>query len=438
MNKIHAIYLFLGLYSVTGAPVEKSMYDAIQEKCPSVSSILSFKTQPLFKICKDWKNISEISKLTEANAAKIRCLLYYQAFTKYCTQTQIVNTTVSRELEYDLDTMCEYIKSMPHKNLSTIFANRNNCETICTDELELPHSVCKISYYFAHLDVNKPPEDPSKTDNIVQQSQITQDKLQSGNSLPNPAPANSAVDPGISEDKALNKTTQKTTSQKDIAPADTQPQHENPSSKQAETPNSESLQDKVLSQTAQNPQADQTRVENQNSVSIDIKKVKAIVPNPPQEAKKVETVKPNPPPETKKVDAVEANPANQQDLQQEDKMPDDDDEDEQPPDQQSNLNAGRVSKPSKLDESEPVNYSSEMENDSYFFTYFMVLCVIFIAGYVCYHNKQKILALILEGRRGKRQYRGRRPNSANYHKLDSNLEEAISSSCKKNTSNVIY
>lgn len=48
------------------------------------------------------------------------------------------------------------------------------------------------------------------------------------------------------------------------------------------------------------------------------------------------------------------------------------------------------------------------------------------------------MALVLEGKRSKRQYRGRRPNSANYHKLDSNLEEAISSSCTKNSSNIIY
>lgn len=49
----------------------------------------------------------------------------------------------------------------------------------------------------------------------------------------------------------------------------------------------------------------------------------------------------------------------------------------------------------------------------------------------------QIQALMVEGPR-RRAYRGRRPNSANYHKLDSNLEEAISSSCKKNSSHIIY
>lgn len=87
-----------------------------------------------------------------------------------------------------------------------------------------------------------------------------------------------------------------------------------------------------------------------------------------------------------------------------------------------------------------------VEDDSYFFTYFMMLCVVFIFAYVGYHNKQKIIAIVVEGRRGSsgggrggRSRGGRRPNSANYHKLDSNLEEAVSSNTpNKNTSKVIY
>lgn len=87
-----------------------------------------------------------------------------------------------------------------------------------------------------------------------------------------------------------------------------------------------------------------------------------------------------------------------------------------------------------------------VEDDSYFFTYFMMLCVVFIFAYVGYHNKQKIIAIVVEGRRGSsgggrggRSRGGRRPNSANYQKLDSNLEEAVSSNTpSKNSSKVIY
>lgn len=53
-------------------------------------------------------------------------------------------------------------------------------------------------------------------------------------------------------------------------------------------------------------------------------------------------------------------------------------------------------------------------------------------------NFFQVLALVIEGRRGRRGSRRGRPNSANYHKLDSNLEEAVTSSCNKNTANIIY
>ncbi|XP_066141673.1 trans-Golgi network integral membrane protein 1-like [Euwallacea fornicatus] len=100
-------------------------------------------------------------------------------------------------------------------------------------------------------------------------------------------------------------------------------------------------------------------------------------------------------------------------------------------------------KPNTLDADEPASsvniVDDDMDGDSYFFSYFTVLMCLVIVGYVGYHNRQKVLALLLEGKRGKRNGRNvRRPNSANYHKLDSNLEEAMSSSCTKNTSNVIY
>lgn len=50
----------------------------------------------------------------------------------------------------------------------------------------------------------------------------------------------------------------------------------------------------------------------------------------------------------------------------------------------------------------------------------------------------QILALLVEGRRGSQSSR-RRPNSSNYRKLDTNLEEAITSPAPRSTnSHVIY
>lgn len=118
----------------------------------------------------------------------------------------------------------------------------------------------------------------------------------------------------------------------------------------------------------------------------------------------------------------------------------------------------KVSVPQKPDKtySSAANTQTTVDGDSYFFSYFMMLCIIIVLFYVGYHNKQKvnkqfkaflniycflfkIRAIVLEGPRGRRQHRSRRPNSANYHKLDSNLEEAITSStANKSSSHVIY
>lgn len=75
-------------------------------------------------------------------------------------------------------------------------------------------------------------------------------------------------------------------------------------------------------------------------------------------------------------------------------------------------------------------------DDSHFYAYFMTMVVICIIGYLVFHNKQKILALALEGRsrRGTR----RRPNTSAYRKLDSNLEEAVTSACSTSVTHVIY
>ncbi|XP_071453427.1 trans-Golgi network integral membrane protein 1-like [Hetaerina americana] len=69
--------------------------------------------------------------------------------------------------------------------------------------------------------------------------------------------------------------------------------------------------------------------------------------------------------------------------------------------------------------------------DSHFFAYFLTMVVICIIGYLVFHNKQKIIALALEGRR--MQGSRRRPNTSSYKKLDSNLEEAVTSNCSSSS-----
>lgn len=60
----------------------------------------------------------------------------------------------------------------------------------------------------------------------------------------------------------------------------------------------------------------------------------------------------------------------------------------------------------------------------------MFLMLVIISLYVAYHNKSKILALLIEGPNPSRSARNgsrRKGYSAEYRKLDSNLEEAIQS-----------
>ncbi|KAL2711788.1 protein 175-like [Vespula squamosa] len=85
------------------------------------------------------------------------------------------------------------------------------------------------------------------------------------------------------------------------------------------------------------------------------------------------------------------------------------------------------------------NYRNIKDDDeSHFFTYFAIISLGFIAGYIGYHNKQKILAIVLEGRRSKNNRGRRRPSTANYRKLDCTLEEAVTSQCNANVTHVIY
>lgn len=80
--------------------------------------------------------------------------------------------------------------------------------------------------------------------------------------------------------------------------------------------------------------------------------------------------------------------------------------------------------------------------DSNFFSYFMAMMFVCIVLYVAYHNKTKVIALVLEGRRSSSDGRGggigRRKHTAAYRKLDTNLEEAIKSNNSGRTAQIIY
>uniref|UniRef100_A0A1B6DXT9 Uncharacterized protein n=1 Tax=Clastoptera arizonana TaxID=38151 RepID=A0A1B6DXT9_9HEMI len=74
--------------------------------------------------------------------------------------------------------------------------------------------------------------------------------------------------------------------------------------------------------------------------------------------------------------------------------------------------------------------------DSHFFTNFICLTVLCIIFYLVFHNKKKLLALAVEGKR--RGPTRRRPNTASYSKLDCNLEEAMVSNTTASVTHVLY
>jgi len=81
--------------------------------------------------------------------------------------------------------------------------------------------------------------------------------------------------------------------------------------------------------------------------------------------------------------------------------------------------------------------SGEEEVHSHFMSYFMVLGVTTIVAYLVFHNKKKILGLIVEGRGG-RQAGRRRLGGREYRKLDSNVEDMMETGRETSMRQVIY
>ncbi|XP_057341422.1 trans-Golgi network integral membrane protein 2-like [Microplitis mediator] len=109
------------------------------------------------------------------------------------------------------------------------------------------------------------------------------------------------------------------------------------------------------------------------------------------------------------------------------------------------LDTDTMAKETKQSDKETVETVPRLSNmpkdddDSHFFGYFTILGLICgMGGCLLYHHKQKILAILLEGRRSRGGRGRRRPSTASYRKLDCTLEEAVTSQCNSNVTNVIY
>lgn len=102
------------------------------------------------------------------------------------------------------------------------------------------------------------------------------------------------------------------------------------------------------------------------------------------------------------------------------------------------VSGGKAGQPKETIKAENTFVPGEHFDDdqSSFFTYFVLLSIVAILAYLVFHNKQKILALILEGRR--RQSSRRTVGGRQYRKLDSNLEDTMTSNRDTGSQHVVY
>lgn len=484
------------ILSAPGKVVEEKplgMYEVIVQKCPDLekTDIKKNLSEIFDKKCVDWTAIDKVTVLTDDNKTNVQCLLLYESILPFCTKIgeKIIQfaSFIKDSLHgvYDLETVCDSEKSLV-KTLKNSTHNLTNilhlstCPLICTTTISNGKpkiaEMCSMAYFLNTFDVIKLLSSQASLDNHKvahsHEANIASEVVNK---------ENEEVQPQIAKGKNDSDLQKKPSSNNDLRekPVKTDP----------------------LTTKASNVKVPLTnQVDNEKPKVVEASVVEGAAPhetetqNQPPKTEETEILNKNEKPETNeetvpvKKESSERNPDAAQDTHQdlnEDAKDADDTEqkgalggaeggtNEEAKDDfaEGNENYADDSggdkdplgipkyglpdkpipekkttvvkqKPSTLDEDQKSIFpesEDDMDGDSYFFSYFSVLMCLVIVGYVAYHNRQKVLALLLEGKSGRRGSRmGRRPNSANYHKLDSNLEEAISSSCTKNASNVIY
>ncbi|KAJ8921483.1 hypothetical protein NQ315_003101 [Exocentrus adspersus] len=505
MNLLYPILcVLLQLTASKAAPTDRTLYDVLANKCSYLNlTDTSFKNQPTFQKCKDWQSIDKTKAVRKDTEENILCLLYYDSFVSFCTESETLKANVTTkqllpDLKYDVNTVCKDLALLPtgkkfEHNIRLIINNESICKKLCLDYTGQLVPECGYAYYFTNS-LNKTDEGTESVSKAKPKAQGSEGNLLSevahavnaitgGNKVPslNIQPSNPAMAKNVDKEQGEQAVQANQAEGAAVAPAVPEtPVNAKPNVTLKVTPKLSNVQ------SNSNDEAD-AGVEDVNPLGLDV------VNNAPQQVPEAETgnvEKTGTVKETKtgtaedtetaadkgtqtgaakstlkethgEVSAVgepvkavegkdEAAAVEQQSAldtpeqmleadrdMEEEEVNDDKDEEEKPA-----VEEKKKEKPSKLTAAggmpANLNTTEDLDGESYFFSYFMVVCLLFVLGYVGYHNRQKVMALMLEGKRGRRPVRSRRPNSANYHKLDSNLEEAISSSCTKNSTHIIY
>ncbi|KAJ8965394.1 hypothetical protein NQ314_004145 [Rhamnusium bicolor] len=432
----------------------EDFYSALAEECPFINDIKpKFSQQEVFKNCLNWIEINHTKNLTKDNENKVLCLMYFDSFVYFCKelltskmQNITLNLLIPDVKDYQVDNICKNLSLFPANkkfefkhNISQLIANEGTCYKLCSTYANTAVTECSLAHYFTNFNVTAlaqkdvaklaqkgivkqlpgevdgvlksnstnvkthevetpvdapqittaqlvPPQEPQPRESASQRNELHEDVSDKQQNFKKAA--KSVLDAGTS---ANVKDIQKGVDTNQLSKLKkTNDENKADLSKGAVAPNQRTETDESVGKSqglnSQQTNLDQPEISNDNPVN---NLGNTAVNSPVENLSEKNSEIPENPDLTKDDEVDKENPTNTED---EKKFPVEPEED---------------GKPGEVEE------KKEKPNTV-------------------------VMALVLEGKRGKRQYRGRRPNSANYHKLDSNLEEAISSTCTKNSSNVIY
>lgn len=445
---MYIIYcLFIIIPLVTSSPVTQTpISDDILDNCKDVS-LLNEDTE--IKNCIEQDLLKPTKTL--ANVDNILCLLYRESLKSLCAYSNLFKIDVIKSVpKLTIDNVCTNMSWIPKSDVLQLITNQKACEHICLDYNQNPavlSNYCAKAYYFYYLPFSQ--NKATSPENINNNKpELIANKGQQ-NEPNEPVQSVPPSKENIQEEKPKEQldTVESRQKTEENKPIDQNPSNAKKSvEKVSQTNQSNDKDEKILNNQSQEPKTEQivpkSEINQNKMISED-------------EPKKSESLK-----EQTVFETDNENKFDQQ-IQLDTEIANQNDDIRNPDNVDPNLETANnaeiegdrinnfgaemeineakladIPKPNKLDET--LGYDADLDGNSYFFTYFSFICIVFIVGYVAHHNKQKILALLLEGRNGRRHQRGRRPNSANYRKLDSNLEEAIVSSCNKNSSHIIY
>ncbi|KAJ8985359.1 hypothetical protein NQ317_008392 [Molorchus minor] len=482
---------FLFCKPIDSIAPQNTFYNALQENCSLIKKIENFNNQEVFTNCKDYAEINKTQRFMESTENDILCLLYFDTFTSFCIELEKqvtvsankiklpVDTFLPKLDDYTIDKVCNNLSLFPagkifQHNITNIIRNSGQCNRLCSTYEGSLEPRCGFAHYFANINVTKLVDETktladTKTVQEIKTQQIIKNITKTNPDMSNTAHkqldtplrglpnknktnAEDQNSPGAPAPAALPGESQPSLVVKPVVVENPDDAHPNKDI----SPGKEPMTEVHKSESAANNAGGKP-----NSIGNEIVESKGAnsqIQNS-KSADQAEVNKADQETAQKPPSDMDANEGKQDDdsatLEPNDILPEDsiDDgdnemdieakESKETLRQRKNKKEPKNKKADTVDSYQdppPISYqtSENIDGESYFFSYFMAICVLFVLGYVGYHNRQRVMALVVEGKRGKRQYRGRRPNSANYHKLDSNMEEAISSSCNKNSSHVIY